>query len=88
MVKIFDEISRTFEEYLLVPNLTTKQCIPSRIQLTTAVSRNKRKNSKPTNLNIPIVSAAMQAVSNHTLAIELARSGSILILLHLFYSPL
>jgi IMP dehydrogenase len=77
MVKIFDEISRTFEEYLLVPNLTTKQCIPSRIQLTTAVSRNKRKNSKPTNLNIPIVSAAMQAVSNHTLAIELARSGGL-----------
>ncbi len=77
MVKIFDEISRTFEEYLLIPNLTTQNCIPSQINLTTPVAKNKKKRASTTNINIPIVSAAMQAVSNHTLAIELARCGGL-----------
>jgi IMP dehydrogenase len=77
MTKIFDEISRTFDEYLLIPNLTTRNCTPGNISLTTPVSKYKVGDSEPLNLNIPIVSAIMQSVSNHTLAIELARCGGL-----------
>ncbi len=77
MAKIFDEISRTFDEYLLIPNLTTRECIPSKIDLSTAITKYRPDATKPLRMNIPLVSAAMQAVSNHTLAIELARCGGI-----------
>lgn len=75
MAKIFDEISRTFDEYLLIPNLTTRDCIPSKVNLTTSLAKFKAGDATPLRLHIPIVSAIMQAISNHTLAIELARSG-------------
>jgi IMP dehydrogenase len=77
MAKIFDEVSRTFDEYLLIPHLTTKQCTPQNIDLSTPLAKFKTGDSKKLRLNIPIVSAIMQAVSNHTLAIELARSGGL-----------
>jgi len=77
MAKIFNEISRTFDEYLLVPNLTTKECTPSSIDLGTSLARYKKGDDKPLRLNIPIVSAIMQSVSNHTLGIELARCGGL-----------
>jgi IMP dehydrogenase len=75
MAKIFDEISRTFDEYLLIPNLTTKDCVPGKIDLSTTITKFKAGKTEPLHLNVPVVSAAMQAVSNHTLAIELARCG-------------
>jgi IMP dehydrogenase len=77
MVKIFDEISRTFEEYLLIPNLTTRSCMPSNINLNSLITKYKTRSSQPKHLNVPIVSAAMQSVSNQTLAIELARCGGL-----------
>jgi IMP dehydrogenase len=77
MAKIFEEISRTFDEYLLIPNLTTKQCTPQNIDISTSLTKYKTGDPKPLRLNIPIVSAIMQAVSNHTLAIELARCGGL-----------
>ena len=77
MAKIFDDISRTFDEYLLIPNLTTKECVPGLIDLSTTITKFKAAKTQPLKLNIPVVSAAMQAVSNHTLAIELARSGGL-----------
>lgn len=77
MAKIFDEVSRTFDEYLLIPNLTTKKCTPQSIDLSTPLAKFKEKETKNLRLNIPIVSAIMQAVSNHTLAIELARCGGL-----------
>ncbi len=77
MAKIFDEISRTFDEYLLIPNLTTRDCIPSRIDLSTTITKFKTGNTQPIKINMPVVSASMQAVSNHTLAIELARCGGL-----------
>ena len=76
MPEIFDGISRTFDEYLLVPNLTTKNCAPQNIDLTTCLSKYKTGETC-LKMNIPIVSAIMQAVSNHTLAIELARCGGL-----------
>ncbi len=77
MAKIFEEISRTFDEYLLIPNLTTRQCTPDNIDLGTCLAKYKEGDSRPLRLNIPIVSAIMQSVSNHTLAIELARCGGL-----------
>jgi IMP dehydrogenase len=77
MAKIFEEISRTFDEYLLIPNLTTSACIPNVIDLATTITKYKEGKTEPLRMNIPLVSAAMQAVSNHTLAIELARCGGL-----------
>jgi IMP dehydrogenase len=77
MAKIFEEISRTFDEYLLIPNLTSRNCTPNNITLTAPISKYKPGETKPLMLNIPIVSAIMQSVSNHTLAIELARCGGL-----------
>jgi IMP dehydrogenase len=76
MAQIFDEISRTFDEYLLIPNLTTKDCAPSKIDLTTPLTRYS-KDSRHQTVNIPIVSAMMQAVSDNVLAVELARCGGL-----------
>jgi len=77
MAKIFDEISRTFDEYLLIPNLTTKECVPNKIDLSTTITKFQVGKTQPLQINVPMVSAAMQAVSNHTLAIELARCGGL-----------
>lgn len=77
MSKIFEGISRTFDEYLLIPNLTTKGCAPQKIDLTTCLSKYKDGETNYLRMNIPIVSAIMQAVSNQTLAIELARCGGL-----------
>jgi IMP dehydrogenase len=77
MAKIYDDISRTFDEYLLVPNLTTKKCIPGNVDLSTPLVKFKKGSPPPLKLNVPFVSSIMQAVSNHTLAIELARHGGL-----------
>ena len=34
MAKIVEGISRTFNEFLLLPNLTTEECIPNKNQNT------------------------------------------------------
>ncbi|NLM79252.1 MAG: IMP dehydrogenase [Ruminococcaceae bacterium] len=78
MAMIFEQESRTFSEYLLVPNLTTKDCVPHRVDLTTAVVRyRKGKEKSRLRINIPLVSAIMQAVSDDGMAIALARSGGL-----------
>ena len=33
MAHFFSEASRTFSEYLLLPNLTTKDCIPEKLSV-------------------------------------------------------
>lgn len=85
MAFIYDEPSRTFGEYLLVPNLTTKDCIPAKVDLTAAVVRFKAEPSEtppdprkaPLTINVPITSALMQSVSGADLAIALARCGGL-----------
>jgi IMP dehydrogenase len=73
----YDEPSRTFSEYLLLPNLTTKDCVPENVSLKTPIIRFQRGETAPLSLNIPLVSAIMQAVSGDRMAVELARSGGI-----------
>lgn len=77
MVKIFEQESRTFSEYLLVPNLTEKDCTPENVNLKTPVVRYKRGETSKLHMNIPVTSAIMQAVSDHGLAIALTRSGGL-----------
>ena len=77
MCKILPDISRTFSEFLLLPNLTTKECIPENVSLKTPLVA-FMKGDKPTiSLNVPVVSAIMQSVSNDTMAIALAREGGV-----------
>ena len=77
MAKIISEVSHTFGEYLLIPGLTTKECIPSNVCLKTPLVKFKKGEKSAINLNIPFVSAIMQAVSDSGLAIELARNGGL-----------
>ncbi|HXC05459.1 MAG TPA: IMP dehydrogenase, partial [Bacteroidia bacterium] len=77
MAHYFDEISRTFNEYLLIPDLTTKKCIPDNISLKTPLVRFKKGSKPDLHLNIPFVSAIMQSVSGDEMAIALARNGGV-----------
>ena len=77
MAIFVNEVSRTFGEYLLIPGLTTRQCTPQNVTLTTPLVRFSRGEQARISLNIPFVSAIMQSVSNDTLAIELARNGGL-----------
>ena len=78
MAMIFEQESRTFSEYLLVPNLTGFNCTPDRVNLSTAVAR-YRKGTEQSRLsiNVPVVSAIMQSVSDAGMAIALARYGGL-----------
>jgi len=77
MAYIYSEVSRTFSEYLLIPNLTTENCTPDKIDLATPLVKYNKGEESSLKLNIPIVSAIMQSVSNDTLAIALARCGGL-----------
>ena len=72
-----EEVSRTFGEYLLIPGLTTKQCVPSNVSLRTPLVKYNLGTQSAIELNIPFVSAIMQSVSGPELAIELARNGGL-----------
>ena len=77
MAHFFEEPSRTFSEYLLVPGYSSSECTPDKVSLKTPlVKYNKKAGETPAvTLNIPMISAIMQAVSNDTLAIALAKEG-------------
>ena len=73
MAIYLNDVSRTFGEYLLIPGLTTKECIPANVSLKTPLVKFKSGEKSAIELNIPFVSAIMQSVSGPKLAIELAR---------------
>lgn len=77
MAYIYENVSRTFSEYLLIPNLTTEKCVPTSVDLSTDIVKYSKGEKCDLKLNIPIVSAIMQSVSNDTLAISLARCGGV-----------
>ena len=74
---IYPEPSRTFAEYLLLPNLTRKECTPSSVSLRTPLVRFAKGGAPSIRLNIPFASAVMQSVSDDAMAIALARQGGI-----------
>ena len=77
MAYFFDEPSHTFGEYLLVPGYSSKECIPSKVDLQTPVVKFKKGEEPALKMNIPLTSAIMQSVSGEKMAIALAREGGI-----------
>ena len=78
MAFYFDEPSRTFGEYLLVPGYSSSECVPNAVSLKTPlVKYRKGEEECPLVMNIPMISAIMQSVSNDTMAIALAKEGGV-----------
>lgn len=77
MAMIYQEPSRTFGEYLLVPGYSSAACVPANVCLKTPLVKYRRGETPKLTMNIPLVSAVMQSVSNDTMAIALAKEGGI-----------
>lgn len=78
MAIYFDEPSRTFSEYLLVPGYSGKNCTKENVSLKTPIVKYKKGVEEPAiTMNIPLVSAVMQSVSDDRLAVALAQEGGI-----------
>lgn len=77
MARYFNHVSRTFNEYLLIPGLTTKECFPANVSLKTPLVKYRKGFLPELELNIPFVSAIMQSVSDHNMAIALAKNGGL-----------
>ena len=77
MAYYFKDVSHTFSEYLLVPGYSSSECQPKNVSLKTPLVKFKKGEEPKISLNIPLVSAIMQAVSNDTLAIALAIEGGV-----------
>ena len=71
------QVSHTFSEYLLIPGLTEKRHTPENVSLRTPLTRHRVGEHPALALNTPFTSAVMQAVSDHNLAIALARCGGL-----------
>lgn len=77
MAYYFDEPSHTFSEYLLVPGYSSMECIPANASLRTPITKFKKGEEPALSLNIPLVSAVMQSVSDDKMAVALAKEGGI-----------
>ena len=77
MAYYYKEPSHTFSEYLLVPGYSSSECQPQNVSLKTPLVKFKKGEESAISLNIPMVSAIMQSVSNDTLAIALAKEGGV-----------
>ena len=77
MAYYFEEPSRTFSEYLLVPGYSSSDCTPVNVSLKTPLVKFKKGEEPALSLNIPMVSAIMQSVSGERMACALAREGGI-----------
>ncbi|MBQ6718083.1 MAG: IMP dehydrogenase [Clostridia bacterium] len=77
MAYYFNEVSHTFNEYLLVPGYSSSECVPANVSLKTPLVKFKKGEQPAISMNIPMVSAIMQAVSGEKLAVALAREGGV-----------
>ena len=75
MAHYYSEPSHTFSEYLLVPGYTSEECVPANVSLRTPLVKFRKGEESSIMLNIPLVSAIMQAVSDDKLAVALAKEG-------------
>lgn len=73
----FNEPSRTFSEFLLVPGYSSKECVPKDVSLKTPIVKFRRGETSAITMNIPLVSAIMQAVSDDNMGIALAKEGGV-----------
>jgi len=77
MAFYYSEPSHTFSEYLLVPGYSSAECIPSNVSLKTPLVRFKKGETPALSMNIPLVSAVMQSVSDDRMAVALAKEGGV-----------
>ncbi len=77
MAYYFNDVSHTFNEYLLVPGYSSSECVPANVSLKTPLVKFKKGEEPEISLNIPMVSAIMQSVSGEKLAVALAREGGV-----------
>ena len=77
MAKFIREPAHTFNEYLLIPGYSSAECIPSNVSLKTPLVKFKKGEEPAIQMNIPMVSAIMQAVSGDRLAVALATEGGV-----------
>ncbi|MEL4106377.1 IMP dehydrogenase [Oscillospiraceae bacterium WX1] len=77
MAYIFNEPSRTFSEYLLVPGYSGADCVPDSVSLKTPLVRFKKGEAPALSMNIPMTSAIMQSVSDDKMAVALAKEGGV-----------
>ena len=77
MATFIQEPAHTFNEYLLIPGYSSDQCIPANVSLKTPLVKFKKGEEPAISMNIPLVSAIMQAVSGDRLAVALATEGGV-----------
>ena len=77
MAFYYDEPSRTFSEYLLVPGYTSEECVPNNVNLETPLVKFKKGEKPAIKMSIPMVSAIMQSVSDDRMAVALAKEGGV-----------
>jgi len=77
MAYYYDEPSHTFAEYLLVPGYSDADCTPNNVTLETPLVKFKKGETASLSMNIPLVSAIMQSVSDDRMAIALAKEGGV-----------
>ena len=77
MAYFFEEPSRTFSEYLLVPGYSGEECRPDNVNLKAPLVKYRRGGRPDLYINIPLTSAIMQAVSDDNMAVALAKEGGL-----------
>ncbi len=77
MAYYFNEPSHTFSEYLLVPGYSSSECMTQNVSLKTPLVKFKKGEEPAITMNIPMISAIMQAVSGEKLAVALAKEGGV-----------
>ena len=77
MATFINEPSHTFNEYLLIPGYSSKDCVPSNVSLKTPLTKFSSGEKSAITMNIPMVSAIMQSVSGDRLAVALATEGGV-----------
>ena len=77
MAYYYSEPSHTFSEYLLVPGYSGEDAIPDKVSLKTPLVKFKKGEEPKITMNIPLISAIMQSVSNDTMAVALAKEGGV-----------
>ncbi len=77
MAYYYEEVSHTFNEYLIVPGYSSAECIPANVSLKTPLVKYKKGETPKITMNIPMVSAIMQSVSGDKLAVALAKEGGV-----------
>jgi len=77
MARFYTEPCHTFNEYLLIPGLTTCECTMGNVSVRSGLCRHKSGEASPIHLNVPLVSAIMQSVSGERMAIAFAGEGGL-----------